>query len=49
MAANATAVREVLAEIASSACDAEETPDALLECFEAAELVVSAALANQRN
>ena len=40
MAANATAVREVFADLTSSACDSEDSPEALLECFDAAESLV---------
>jgi hypothetical protein len=44
MAANATAVREVFADLTSSVCDSEESPEALLQCFDAAESIVISGL-----
>jgi hypothetical protein len=44
MAANATAVREVFADLTSSACDSEDSPEALLVCLDAAESLVISVL-----
>jgi hypothetical protein len=35
---------EALADITSSACDSQTTPQALLDCFDAAERVLNQAL-----
>ena len=44
MAKTATEARDVLADITSTACDAQTTPEAVLDCFDAALLALNAAL-----
>ena len=44
MTRTAIEARAVFADIASSACDAEATPERLLACFEAADRAINDAL-----